>query len=155
MMKKLLLLGCLCLCPVVQAETTDLWSVGHGFSQGGLLGVQYQSVAARDKFTAAIGLVGAGIGWQHAMDADGHHTLGLSGGYEAIVANQGFAGMTYNYYPNGFAKRGWHFGVFGGVAREKYIFPVFYFSQSETLGVSSYEKSRSRGVAALEIGFQY
>lgn len=141
------LLG-LCLSPLIQAQTTDLWSVGHGFSQGGLLGVQYQYMQPTDKFTLALGLVGAGIGWQHALDVERNHALGLAAGYEALFAEKGFFGATYTYYPSGFARRGWHFGLFGGMARDTNRIPLFNMGLSEP-------RNRSRGVAALEIGFQY
>lgn len=131
----------------VKAEATDLWSVGHGFSQGGVLGVQYQSVHDNDKATFALGLLGAAVGWQHAIDTERRHALGLSAGYEAIFADKGFVGATYNYYPSGFAARSWHFGVIAGVARED---RYFLFTPSH-----STQQTRSRAIAALEIGFQY
>lgn len=129
------------------AESTDLWSVGHGFSQGGVLGVQYQALYDRNKATIALGLVGAAVGWQHALDEERRHALGVSAGYEAIFADKGFVGATYNYYPSGFASRSWHFGVIAGVAREEryFLFTPFHTAP----------QTRSRAIAALEIGFQY
>lgn len=143
----LLLSSTILLNSAVKADPTALWSVGHGFSQGGVLGVQYQSIHDDNKATVALGLVGAAIGWQHAMGAERRHALGLSAGYEAIFADKGFAGATYNYYPSGFAARGWHFGIMAGVAREDRDY-LFNPSQRE-------EQTRSRAVAAFEIGFQY
>ena len=143
----LLLSGMMMLSTAAKADSVDLWSVGHGFSQGGILGVQYQSVHDQDKATFALGLLGAAVGWQHAIDTERRHALGLSAGYEAIFADKGFVGATYNYYPSGFAARSWHFGVIAGVAREDryFLFTPFHSTQ----------QTRSRAIAALEIGFQY
>lgn len=134
--------------PWVYAASADLWSVGHGFSQGGLLGVQYQSIHDDDKATIALGLVGASVGWQHVIDDNRHHALGLSTGYEAITSDKGFLGATYHYYPAGFGSRGWHFGLFAGIGRESNDFLFIDFGRNQP-------QARTRAIAALEIGFQY
>ncbi len=143
----LLVSGIVILTSAAKADSVDLWSVGHGFSQGGILGVQYQSVYDQNKATIAFGLLGAAVGWQHTIDTERRHALGLSAGYEAIFADKGFVGATYNYYPSGFAVRGWHFGLIAGVAREDRYFLLTPFHSTQ--------KTRSRAIAALEIGFQY
>ncbi|MDZ7869692.1 MAG: hypothetical protein U5L02_10950 [Rheinheimera sp.] len=141
----LLLSGIMALSTAAKADSVDLWSVGHGFSQGGILGVQYQSVHDKDKATVALGLLGAAVGWQHAIDTERHHALGLSAGYEAIFADKGFVGATYNYYPSaGSAARRAYFCVFGGGPREAIHFFVYPLPQHTTNQKQSYCCIRNR-----------
>ena len=70
--------------PVVHAET--LWSVGHGYLSGGVLGVQYQNIYDDHKFSLAVGLVGTSAAWQVSLDAAQKHSVGMAAGFEARTA---------------------------------------------------------------------
>lgn len=128
--------------PVVQAET--LWSVGHGYLSGGVLGVQYQNMNDDQKFSLAVGLVGTSAAWQVSLDAAQKHSVGMAAGFEALTAEDGFIVAIYQYHPQGFSNSGMRYGFSVGTRR-----------QDEGHWWANDVKKHYSAAFALEIGYQF
>lgn len=127
--------------PVFEANSESNWSIGHGYTSGGLIGAQYQWLQDDIKFTAAAGALGLAVGVQHSTDDARLHSIGLATGVEAITANKGFLLATYQYYPSGFANSGLRWGLSAGVRRSD--------------GVLGWDEEENEAAIGLEIGYQF
>ena len=128
--------------PIVQAET--VWSVGHGYLSGGVLGVQYQTINDDQKWTLALGLLGASAGWQVSLDPEQKHSVGFAAGLEEFTAESGFLVASYQFHPQGFRNSGMRWGFSAGLRRE-----------DEGGWWSEQGKPKNEAAAALEIGYQF
>ena len=128
--------------PIAQAET--LWSVGHGYLSGGVLGVQYQTIHDDQKWTLALGLVGVAAGWQVGLDPEQKHSVGFAFGREEFTAESGFLVASYQFHPQGFSKSGMRIGFSAGVRRE-----------DEGGWWADLGKNENEAAVALEIGYQF
>jgi hypothetical protein len=137
----LLLLG-IAASPALQAET--VWSVGHGYLSGGVLGVQYQTIHDDQKWTLAAGLVGASAGWQVSLDPEQKHSVGFAAGLELFTAEFGFLVASYQFHPEGFSKSGMRFGFSAGLRRE-----------DESGWWADQGRKTNEAAVALEIGYQF
>lgn len=137
----LLLLG-IATAPAVQAQT--VWSVGHGYWSGGVLGVQYQTIQDDQKWTLAVGLVGASAGWQVSLDPEQKHSVGFAVGLESLTAEAGFLVAGYQFHPEGFSKTGMRLGFSAGLRRE-----------DEGGWWADQGKKSNEAAVALELGYQF
>lgn len=137
----LLLLGIVA-APAVQAET--VWSVGHGYLSGGVLGVQYQTINDDQKWTLAVGLIGVSAGWQVSLDPEQKHSVGLAAGLEEFTAESGFLVASYQFHPQGFRNSGMRWGFSAGLRRE-----------DEGGWWADQGKKNNEAAVALEIGYQF
>lgn len=140
MKKKIILLKTVGLLAAFATQAEGNWSVGHGYSSGGVIGAQYQWQQDDIQFTAAAGALGLAIGVQHSLDDARQHSLGLATGGEVITANKGFLVATYQYYPAGIAKPGMRWGFSAGVRRDD---------------GAGWGKTENKAAVSLEIGYQF
>ena len=129
-----------CLVTTFAATAESSWSIGHGYTSGGVVGAQYQWLQDDIKFTAAAGALGVAVGVQRSIDDARQHSVGLATGVEAITANKGFLLATYQYYPAGFANSGMRWGLSAGVRRDDGI---------------SWGKEQTKAAVSFEIGYQF
>ncbi|MBZ9611578.1 hypothetical protein [Rheinheimera maricola] len=122
------------------ATAESSWSVGHGYTSGGVVGAQYQWRQDDIKFTAAAGALGLAVGVQRSIDDARKHSIGLATGVEAITANKGFLLGTYQYYPAGFANSGMRWGLSAGVRRDD---------------GTGWGEEKTKAAVSLEIGYQF
>ena len=101
----------------IETTADTSFSLGVGQQYGGVLGVRYNYQNQNHVFSASLGLVGGALGYQYAF-SEQKHLVGFSVGSEVLTSEDGFAVLTYEYYPKGFTDGGWQFGVSGGVRRE-------------------------------------
>lgn len=92
-------------------------SAGFGYQYGGVLGTKYTIKNGQDSYFASIGLVGVAAGYQRFLDDDATKAFGIVLGTEVLTSEEGFAAITYNYYPQGYGNKGWGFGLSAGVRR--------------------------------------
>jgi hypothetical protein len=135
---------CVMLLSTFAANAESHWSIGHGYSSGGVIGAQYQWLQDDIKWTAALGVVGVAIGVQHSLDDGRKHSVGLATGIEELTAEDGFLVATYQYYPSGFANSGVRLGFSIGALRED---KGGFFSSSG--------KTQTKGIIAFELGYQF
>lgn len=122
------------------ANAESNWSIGHGYTSGGVIGAQYQWLQDDIKLTAAAGILGLAVGVQRSIDDARQHAIGLATGVEAITANKGFLLATYQYYPAGFANSGMRWGFSAGIRRDDGI---------------SWGKEQTKAAVSFEIGYQF
>ncbi|GIU50343.1 hypothetical protein TUM4438_35960 [Shewanella sairae] len=101
----------------IETTADTSFSLGIGYQYGGVLGVRYNYQKLNHVFFGSLGLVGGALGYQYAF-SEQKHLFGFSVGSEVLTSEDGFAVLTYEYYPKGFTDGGWQFGVSGGVRRE-------------------------------------
>lgn len=93
-------------------------SLGLGYQHASVFGVQYGYIDGNNKYFGAVGLTGAALGYQRAIDFDSKHTIGIVVGKESLASEDGFALLTYNYHFTAQEMSGWQLGVSAGVRRE-------------------------------------
>ena len=135
--KMLLVAGLL---PAFAVNAESQWSVGHGYTSGGVVGAQYQWLQDDIKYTAAAGALGLAVGVQRSIDDTRKHSIGVATGVEAITANKGFLLATYQYYPAGFANSGVRVGLSAGARRDD---------------GSGWGKEKTKAAVSFEIGYQF
>ena len=129
---------------VTDVKAKTLWSVGHGYLSGGVIGAQYQNINDQQKFTLAVGLVGASAAWQVSLDKAQKHSVGLAAGMEVLTAESGFIVATYQYHPQGFHNSGMRYGFSAGIRRE-----------DEGRWWANNVQKDDQAAFALEIGYQF
>ena len=116
-MNKIILgLGLSALTSMSFAETQI--SVGMGYQHASLLGAQLAYTDGDNRYYAAAGIIGYGVGYDRIFGQDKKHSIGLALGAEEITSEDGFAVLTYSYYFNGGNESGWRVGASLGKRRE-------------------------------------
>lgn len=113
-MRKLLVVLLLC-APIKGFAGEFVHSIGIGL-QYGFVGYQLAYAADKNRFHGSAGFPAAfSLGYQRAIGLHNRHTVGMNVATMPVLAD--FAGVTYNYYVNGYADSGFVFGVEVGQTR--------------------------------------
>ena len=93
-------------------------SVGTGYQHASMLGAQLAYIDGDNRYYAAAGIVGYGVGYERMYGQDKKHSIGLALGAEEITSEDGFLVLTYSYYFEGSNEPGWRIGASIGKRRE-------------------------------------
>jgi hypothetical protein len=126
------------------------FSAGFGYDYGGVLGAKYSIRDQDNHYFASLGVIGAAVGYQKITDEEEKHLFGLFAGVEELTSEDGFIGLNYNYYANGFDNEGWVVGLSLGIRRTDGdpldIGGIFGTEQRET---------ESKALVGLSLGYSF
>ena len=89
-----------------QARSSELnHSAGFGLQYAGLVGYQISSTTGKHNFRGAIGIIGAGIGYDYLVTD--HFSIGASQTFTIRTVTS----INLNYYPAGSILNGWQIGL--------------------------------------------
>ncbi|AZZ98858.1 hypothetical protein [Pseudoalteromonas sp. R3] len=135
----------LLLCGALNAQAVE-FQVATGIgTQYGFLGAQLNAIEGDTKYYVSAGILGAGLGFSTAFSDDKKVAVGavVSRFFGIFGSHTDIAGLTLNYRANGFASRGWDFGI-----------GVGYYERTEN-SWSSGDRFESGAALTFNVGYAF